>query len=422
MRKSRTARKQIIIADDITGAGDSGIHFAVAGRKIALLLHSAALVETLAHHEMISLSSESRFLEPGEAAQAVRRTVRACRAAGAEIVYKKVDSTLRGNPGAEIEALLDEGEFDIALVCPAMPKTGRAIRGGRLFLHGESVNNTEMGNDPFNPVPNPDIAGILAGQTAVPVATISLAYVRAGEEELAQCICSMIAHGARILVADAESGYDLATIAAAIRLLRSASGVIGAKRILPVGAGGFAEAIAGPAKPGCGSVPHGRMLAVVGSLTKTSLEQTDYALAHGGFRLLDMDISAWHNNPEAERRRLTALACIDTSPLLLKNTVLPTGRIDVEVGIRAAAIFAEAARAISIAAGCEILYVTGGSTATAVLQKLGVHAVTLERECMPGVVISAFAPAGTKLRYFISKAGGFGGPETIARLAEATRA
>jgi uncharacterized protein YgbK (DUF1537 family) len=57
----------------------------------------------------------------------------------------------------------------------------------------------------------------------------------------------------------------------------------------------------------------------------------------------------------------------------------------------------------------------------AVLRRLGVRAVTLEREFTPGVVLSSFAPAETQLRWFISKAGGFGGPDTITRLAEATR-
>lgn len=411
----------VIIADDITGAGDSGIHFAVAGRRIALLLSRAALGETLASHEMATLSSESRFLEPAEAAGAVRQIMRECRAAGADIVYKKIDSTLRGNPGAEIEAMLHEGTFRTALVCPAMPKTGRTVRGGKLFLHGQSLDDTESGKDPFNPVFSADIAGILAGQTDLPIAGISHAHVRAGEEALAKIISSMTVNGARILVSDAESDFDLAAIAAAIRLLRDDPGTAGAQNILPVGAGGFAEAIAGPARPNAGAAPHGRMLAVVGSLTRTSLEQIDYAAIHGGFRLLDMDIEAWQTDPDAELRRLTALATLDDSPLLLKNRVAPSGRIDVADGIRAAAMFAETARAVSVAAGCGILYVTGGNTAMAVLQKLGVHAVTLEREYMPGVVMSSFAPAGTKLRCFISKAGGFGCPKTIVRLAEAIR-
>lgn len=411
----------VIIADDITGAGDSGVHFAAAGRRIALLLNRAALGETLANHEMATLSSESRFMEPGEAAKAVRQTVRECRAAGADVVYKKIDSTLRGNPGAETEALLDEGSFQIALVCPAMPKTGRTVREGKLFLHGRSLGDTEVRNDPFNPVPSDDVAGTLAGQTDLPIANISLAHVRAGGEALAETVSSMAAKGARILVADAESDFDLATIADAVRRLRNASRAVHGKSILPVGAGGLAEAIAGPTGASPAAAPRGRMLAVVGSLTGTSLAQIDYAASHGGFRILDMDVQAWLADPDAEFRRLTSLAAIDDAPLLLKNRIAPSGRIDVDDGIRAAAVFAEAARAVSVAAGCGILYATGGSTAMAILQKLGVHAVTLERECMPGVVMSSFAPAGTKLRRFISKAGGFGGPETIARLAETAR-
>jgi uncharacterized protein YgbK (DUF1537 family) len=148
------------------------------------------------------------------------------------------------------------------------------------------------------------------------------------------------------------------------------------------------------------------------------LEQIDYAAAHGGFRLLDMDVEACREGADAEIARLCALAAGCDTPLLLKNRVVPTGRIDVADGLRAAAVFAEAAQAVSAAAGCSILYVTGGSTAMSVLQRLGVDALTLERECMPGVVMSSFAPAGTNLRRFISKSGGFGGRDTIARLVD----
>ncbi len=411
--------KRVVIADDITGAGDSGIHFAAAGQRIALLLRREALEPALRDHEMAILSSESRFLAPDAAAEAARRAVRDCRAAGAAVVYKKIDSTLRGNPGAEIGAILDEAGFRTALVCPAMPKTGRAVRGGRLFLRGRPLVDTESGRDPFNPVPSADIAETLSEQTRLALATVSLAHVRAGAEALAKIIAGLIAQGARILVADAESDFDLAAIAAAIRIVRREGGE---KTLLPVGAGGFAEAMAGCRKPYAGPVPAGRMLAVVGSLTQTSLDQIDHAARHGGFRLLEMDVGAWNADREAELRRLSESAAAGGAPLLLKNRAAPTGRIDVAEGIRAAGMFAEAACAVARAGQCAILYATGGSTAMAVLQKLGVSAITLEREYMPGVVMSSFAPPGTGLRWFVSKAGGFGGPETIVRLAEAMRA
>lgn len=406
---------QVIIADDTTGAGDSGVHFAASGRRVALLLSRAALGAASAAHDMAVLSTETRFMNTASAARELRAALADCRAAGAEIAYKKIDSTLRGNPGAEIGALMEGGAFRAALVCPAMPKTGRVIRDGRLFINGRALDDAQSGSDPFNPVPSADVSEVLAGQTGLCIMNLSLARVRAGGEELAAGIAGLIGSGAKIIVADAETDGDLAAVAAALRRLREASAGPG---ILPVGAGGFAEAMAGPAKRRAEAAPRGRLLAVVGSLTKISLEQTDHAAARG-FRLLELDTEAWAADPGAELARLASGAGADGAPLLLRNRVAPSGRIDVADGIRVAGMFAASARAVAVAGNCGVLYATGGSTAMAVLQALGVSAVTLERECMPGVVMSSFAPAGTKLRRFISKAGGFGGPDTIARIAEA---
>jgi uncharacterized protein YgbK (DUF1537 family) len=71
-----------IIADDFTGAGDSGIHFAAAGKKTALLLDNASLAETLANHDAVAVSTETRFLPPHEAGMGVRAIVRSCRQPG----------------------------------------------------------------------------------------------------------------------------------------------------------------------------------------------------------------------------------------------------------------------------------------------------------------------------------------------------
>lgn len=408
--------REAILADDITGAGDSGIHFAAAGRRVALLLRRDALVEAFGSHDTVALSCESRFLEPAAAAREARLAVRDCRDAGADVAYKKIDSTLRGNPGAEIEAILDEGGFRAALVCPAMPKTGRVVRGGTMFLHDRPLDETEAGRDPFNPVASARVAEILSGQTALPIGSVGLDAVRAGKGALAGAVSSALDAGARIIVADAAGDADLAALADLLRSFRRDAST----RLLPVGAGGLAEALAGSPASSPGAAPRGRMLAVVGSLTSASMAQIDYAVAHGGFRPLELDLEAARIDPEAEYARLAAVANVDAQPLMLKNRLLPSGRITSAEGEWAAAVFAEAARAVCAATGCSILYATGGSTAMAVMEALGIHSVTLVRECMPGVVLASLVSRETGLRWFISKAGGFGGPETIARLAENT--
>lgn len=416
---------EAIIADDVTGAGDSGVHFALGGKRTAMLLNRSALAEVLRDHDIVSISSESRFLSPEKAAEAVRGTVEECRRAGAGIAFKKVDSTLRGNPGAEIEAVLDACGADAALVCTAMPKTGRTCRDGILLLHGTPLRETETGRDPFNPVSSSLVSEILATQTNLPIANLHLADVRAGEDSLRERVAAMVADGRRVIVADAVNDSDLAILGAMLRESVSSGDVNGQPRLLPAGAGGLAEAFVGAARPARGQEPQGRMLAVVGSLTSISLEQIACAIERGDFHILELDMVSALADLEAESNRLvTEASKTEKRHLLLKNRTLPRsngGGISTDAGMRAAEIFGNVADAVCRAGDCSTVYATGGSTAVATAFALGLKSLTLQRECMPGVVLSTCSRPGTGLRWFISKAGGFGGPDTIAQLAAGMR-
>lgn len=401
---------EVIIADDITGAGDSGVHFALAGKRTAMLLERSALGETLRSHDAVTVSSESRFLSPAKAAEAVRAMADECQRAGACVAFKKVDSTLRGNPGAEIEAVLDATGRDAALVCVAMPKTGRTCLEGVLLLHGKPIKETEAGKDPFNPVGFSVIAEILAVQTDLPIGHLPLEAVRSGPAAMRGMVEAMIASGMRIIIADATTDADLAKLGAFLR--EAGSG------LLPVGAGGLAEALNGGAVPCACPGPQGRLLAVIGSLTEATKGQIRYVEEHGDFHFLDLDMELAFRNPGEEISRLAVAACgAGRRNLLLKNRVMPRpGVISTEDGVRAARIFGKAAKAVCQATDCSILYATGGSTAVAVAANLGLRSVTIDRECMPGVVLSSCSCPGTRLRWFISKAGGFGSLDTIIKL------
>ena len=411
---------EAIVADDMTGAGDSGVHFAQTGKRTALLLERAALSDTLRDHAAVSLSSESRFLPPGEAAAAVRGAVEDCRRAGARVIFKKIDSTLRGNLGAEIEAVLDAIGAKAALLCAAMPKTGRTCRGGVLLISGKPLHETGAGRDPFHPVSRSIIADILAEGTDLPSGNLFLDVVRSGHRGIRDHAAEMIASGKRILIADAETDADLAVLG---ELLRDDGYDIRAHfpgGVLPVGAAGLAEAVAGPPILRRGPKLYGRMLAVVGSLTDVSRAQMDHAASHGDFHVLELDVEKARKEPEREMSRLAAEAV--SSPrrhLLVGNRILsrPAGGIDSSTGTRTAELFALAARAIHRAAGCSLLYVSGGGTAMAVAAALGVRALTLERECLPGVVLSSCPHPTAAPRWFVTKAGGFGGPDLLVGLA-----
>ncbi len=410
---------RIIIADDFTGAGDSGIHFARAGDATALLLDPAHLERDMRVFDALSLSTESRFLPPADAARVVRALAERCAGAGGTIAYKKVDSTLRGNLGAEIEALMDVSGHAAALVCTAMPKTGRTCVGGKLYLKGELLHMTEIGRDPFNPVSTSSVAGVLAQQTDLPSGNLTLEDVRSGQTMLRARVLDFLFAGCRVLAADAEEDGDLAVLGELLRFSLSGGEL---PPLLPVGAGGLAEAFVntGAALRRPASSPKGRMLAVAGSLTGVSREQVDRALSNGAFHLLALDVAKGLADPQGVCEALAEeAAAAGGRNLLLRASSSPDARsLSTQEGFRAAALFGAAAAAICRAVSCPVLYATGGSTAVGVAAALNITAVRLQDECMPGVVLSSCPDTGFGVQWFISKAGGFGGPDVLVELAQ----
>jgi uncharacterized protein YgbK (DUF1537 family) len=113
-----------IIADDLTGACDAAVHFRSAGLRTEVSL-SLCVPDA----DVVAFSTDSRDVRPEE----VRRRIGAVAAVmHPEIVFKKIDSVLRGRPGLEIAISLDAFRCDCAVITPAYPEVGRVVRGGVL--------------------------------------------------------------------------------------------------------------------------------------------------------------------------------------------------------------------------------------------------------------------------------------------------
>src|SRR5580700_2056876 len=116
----------LALADDLTGALETGAKFAAHGIE--------ALVAEAGPCRVLVVNTETRHLSPGEAAG---RIVRAAAANPSRLIYKKTDSTLRGNIGAELGALLEVRRDSPLLYVPAYPEMGRVVKQGHLYVHGE---------------------------------------------------------------------------------------------------------------------------------------------------------------------------------------------------------------------------------------------------------------------------------------------
>jgi uncharacterized protein YgbK (DUF1537 family) len=122
-----------IIADDLTGALDAAAPFAVRGIRTVVALSPAALPAALATGApVIGVSTDSRDLAPEAATKAVRLTISLLPAGTG--LFKKVDSRLKGNVAAELDAI----EHESSLVAPAIPEFGRVTRNGQIMGFGLS--------------------------------------------------------------------------------------------------------------------------------------------------------------------------------------------------------------------------------------------------------------------------------------------
>ncbi len=149
----------LVLADDLTGALEAGAAFAQRGMESAVMLVKAEWNGK----PVLVIDTETRHLSEAEAAGRVQQLAVS---ANARLVYKKTDSTLRGNIRAELHALSLLGEV---LYVPAYPQLGRTLHDGCLHVHGVPVEQTPFATDPLRPVRNGNIAALLAGTSNIRV-------------------------------------------------------------------------------------------------------------------------------------------------------------------------------------------------------------------------------------------------------------
>jgi D-threonate/D-erythronate kinase len=136
-----------VIADDLTGAAELGAVGWRLGLKAEILSNNR--LDTTAN--LACVDTDSRSCTPDEAAKRAAAAATFLQAAGARWIYKKVDSVLRGNVTAEVEAVMRQLRYNRALLLPANPSLGRIIRDGQYFVGGTPIDRTEFAHDPEYP-------------------------------------------------------------------------------------------------------------------------------------------------------------------------------------------------------------------------------------------------------------------------------
>ncbi|HTX33522.1 MAG TPA: four-carbon acid sugar kinase family protein [Bryobacteraceae bacterium] len=352
----RTALDVLLVADDLTGACDAAAPFAAAGIRATVML---ALEADVGETRVLAVTTDSRGLPADEIRGAMSAAAALLPAIPAQVVFKKIDSTLRGNTAVEIAAALETFGCRAAVVCPAFPAMHRVVRQG--YLHVATAAD-------FGPVHVPT--------------HLSSAHRAACELRAA------VSGGDRMVSLDAECDADLDRIAAEIAALEGP--------ILWAGSAGLAAALARSLNPGSYRAPKparaGPVLFCIGSDHAVTLAQQAALL------------SARNTVP------LECPAAAISQALVRGQHVLLRIPRDPQAG---ASLCEWLPRAPAAA-----LVLSGGDTASLVCRALGVTSIALCDEIVSGIPRGVLQGGALDGMPVVTKSGGFGNCDALIEIAD----
>lgn len=393
----------LMVADDLTGANASGVllkHFGLSPLTVTGDLPPPAAVQ--AGNDALIVPTDSRGVAAEVAYQRVRDVTAALAAPEVRLYTKRIDSTLRGNVGPEIDAMLDaltaaEGSDRIAAVVPAYPQAGRIAVGGYMMVNGILLQRSDVAHDPKTPVLTSRTVDLVAAGSSRRAAHLPLEVVYAGVEPLTAALRDAYRSGHRLAVFDALQPEDLETIADAV--------VAADVPFIAVDPGPFSAALAGRLLPveKTTSQARPRVLLVVGSVVATVGEQLrELYRAYKVVTAYLNPLSLLAGDETAKAEMAQAVAKLQTAPAeidflcLTTNSLEPSACLDLDAIARSRASdidtvsgsinqgIAQTVEQI-LAADLRVggLYLSGGDTTIAVFRRLGAAGLVLEREVLP---------------------------------------
>jgi len=398
-----------IIADDLTGSLDTGLQFRKKGLGTLVPL---ILARPWPKAQALVLNTDSRNISGDLAYQKVYK---ACRNLKAKALYKKIDSTMRGNVGMEVSAILDAQKIPKAIIVPTVPDQGRTVERGILRVYGVPLLRTPYARDPFHPLRTSRITDLLRKEVGQPVGHIALKEVRKGPASLAQKIKR---RPERLLVVDAVLQSDLQSIASAWKLLSG--------RALACGSVALADELGFPPKVEKKKrrrVFQGPLLIISASRNPRTAEQIEEVRKNLSLPLLEPDLHHL-TNPRWARREVESIsACLreilSKRPGVILTTTFQNHFSGKERAIPAA--FGKATAHLLRKVRLGGLVLTGGDLAMGVCRELSASALRIEEEVLPGIPCSILADGPFKGLRLVTKAGGFGEKDALRRITQYLR-
>ena len=386
----------LIVSDDLTGATDSAAGFLSRGIRPRISLGLDTKRNRKAAVEVIDLDVREKQTE--QATQSVRRALSAEHPEEGDeqrTLFLKIDSTLRGHVRAYVETLISTAPDKPILICPAFPELGRTVEQGQVKVFGESLGISEYGRGQNLVDSDGDLLSIFADLPR-PTLHLNCQHTPYDETHLNDWFKTTADGPAGIYLIDApdRARMDLA--------INAAKHVLGQCHY--VGSGGLTRSLAryvtapdthGPFQP----LPP--TLWLIGSAAKASHKQLD-----------QLDLEKLETNAQGElsgdnQARLISLLQQKTS--VIAHLPLPNPALPLSPNLLNQFIDTAVPTPIS----ARTLFMTGGATARAALDKLGVHHIDLIDEILPGIPIGA-ARIDNQICHIVLKSGGFGDDQALS--------
>jgi uncharacterized protein YgbK (DUF1537 family) len=413
--------KFAIIADDLTGANDSGVQMAMNGFKTSVLLQMNP--EITAACEVLVFDSDSRSVPAKDAYRKVKEIADFIEKGAYDGIFKKIDSTMRGNIGAEIDAVYDVFKPEFVIIAPGYPKNGRQIIDGYHYLYHDLLHETEVARDPKTPVTESYLPKMLQKQTKQPLGLITYRDLQQGFSHIKAMMDTFREKSTPYVVFDSKDEEDLRRIVEFITLTKY--------NVVWVGSAGLTnyllplktDKLVGMEKIEDISL-HGLVLLVVGSVSSKSRKQLQLVLEQPDIEGVQLN-SYKVVSDESTRKQEIERVYQEVEQVIKRNknvALYSSGSVqDIkkskEIGIQHGYNSTSVSNMISKVLGeisariievnqIQGIVATGGDTAKQVFKHFGADVFELIDEVEMGIPLGRIV--SDKIIYAVTKAGSFG--------------
>lgn len=419
-----------IIADDLTGAADTGVHFAKRGLASIVIVNTKYQEDILDCMQILAFNTNTRDVDPQIAYKRVNRVAKILKNRGIKCIYKKIDSTLRGNIGIEIESVMDVFDVGTVILTASLPVHERITVGGYHLVNQVPGQNSEITGSLNSAKQESHLPTLIQSQTKRRVGHIDLSIVMQGVEALREEILTRQKRGEQIITVDAASKNDLAIIADAIV-------AVGLTKII-VGSAGLASELPGALRlknkrerESALPTKEGVVVAIYGSKSKIAMQQVVKAKEMASTGVIEINIDRILTNKRdmdkelgkvlEEAKRLIAKDK-DIIVKLSDTKLLPGGEKNLKPKMEIIAMNKKIVEVLGRVAYKIVksnkvagLVLTGGETALSVCKKLNSWGIVLRDEVLPGIPVGELIGGEFEGLNIVSKAGSFGKEDALIK-------